>query len=415
MRPGRTKIRSDLWWKVTCGLFVASVLALMLVYATATSETGSTYGKSVDNTMKAKRLQIQPKECTPVSPNAHKVLLTGGAGYIGSHTVVQLLEDKTDYHIIVVDNFVNSNPESLKRVGEITNQCIDYYDIDLRDEKELEKLFQENPGIETVIHFAGLKAVGESVEKPILYYDNNIDGTLVLLKLMSKYKVKDIVFSSSATVYGDPQSVPILEDFPIHPTNPYGRTKFFIEEILRDWVLTGGRAVILRYFNPVGAHPSGRIGEDPKGVPNNVMPYITQVAVGKLPHLNIYGTNWPTKDGTGVRDYIHVIDLADGHLAALKKFPQMEDGTAEVFNLGTGTGYSVKEIVEAMRQASGKAIPYITAARRPGDIATCFADPKKAFEGLGWKANRGLGEMARDAWNWQEKNPRGYNTQRSSL
>jgi|MGYP000931715270 UDP-glucose 4-epimerase len=334
-----------------------------------------------------------------------QILITGGAGYIGSHACVELLE--AGYEIVVVDNFVNSKPAVLKRIEEITGRRFRFYKVDIRDREGLRKVFDENK-IGAVVHFAGLKAVGESVAYPLAYYHNNVAGTIVLCQVMQEYGVKKMVFSSSATVYGHPDKVPIKEDFPLKPVNPYGRTKFMIEEILKDvyeadntWGIS-----LLRYFNPVGAHPSGRIGEDPNGIPNNLMPYITQVAVGKREKLNVFGGDYPTPDGTGVRDYIHVVDLAKGHLLALEKV--IRERGVSVYNLGTGRGYSVLEVVKAFAKVNGIKIPYVITDRRPGDIAVCYADTEKAYRELGFKAERNLEDMCRDAWNWQKRNPEGY-------
>lgn len=334
-----------------------------------------------------------------------KILVTGGAGYIGSHTCLELL--KAGHEVIVVDNFSNSKEESLKRVQEITGKRLELHKIDLLDREALNTVF-ENSSVDAVIHFAGLKAVGESVSIPLRYYHNNITGTLNLCEVMEKNNVMNMVFSSSATVYGDPHKVPIREDFPLSATNPYGRTKLMIEEILKDIHVANKawKIISLRYFNPAGAHSSGRIGEDPNGIPNNLLPYMSQVAVGKLPKLSIFGNDYPTADGTGVRDYIHVVDLAIGHLRALEKLSSLS-GVA-VYNLGTGRGYSVLDMLEAFKKASGKEIPYTIAARRPGDIASCYADPSKAKSELGWAAERGLEEMCADAWRWQSNNPNGY-------
>lgn len=328
------------------------------------------------------------------------ILVTGGAGFIGSHTVVELLEEDED--IVIVDNFVNSKPEVLDKIKEITKKNFKFYEVDLLDKEKLEKVFKEN-NIEAVIHFAGLKAVGESVEKPLEYYHNNITGTLILLELMKKYDCKKIIFSSSATVYGTPKEVPIKEDFPLSTTNPYGSTKLMIEQILQDLCIADKDfcAILLRYFNPIGAHKSGLIGEEPNGIPNNLMPYINQVALGKLDHLNIFGNDYPTIDGTGVRDYIHVVDLAKGHVKALKKARKMTG--AEAYNLGTGKGYSVLEIVKAFEDANVIKIKYEIAPRRPGDIAECYADPSKALKELDWKAEKELDEMCHDAWNFYNK------------
>ena len=333
------------------------------------------------------------------------ILITGGAGYIGSHTCVQLLE--AGFQIAVVDNLSNSSMEAVHRIKTLTGRNFKFYAEDLRNEKALEQIFQENQ-VDSVIHFAGLKAVGESVTQPLKYYDNNLVSTLSLLKIMKKFNVKKLVFSSSATVYGDPATVPITEDFPLSATNPYGMTKLMIENILKDLYRADKSwdIALLRYFNPVGAHESGMIGEDPNGIPNNLVPYITQVAIGKLQTLKVFGNDYPTRDGTGVRDYIHVVDLADGHLAALRKL-RTKCGLV-VYNLGTGTGYSVLEMVEAFSKASGREIPFEITGRRPGDIAECYADPGKAEKELLWKAKRGLSEMCKDSWNWQRQNPDGY-------
>ena len=335
-----------------------------------------------------------------------KILVTGGAGYIGSHTCVELLV--AGHEVIVVDNLSNSSPESLERVEGLTGKKIVFYEIDLLNEPELDRLFLECQGIDGVIHFAGLKAVGESVAEPLLYYNNNIKATLNLCEAMVRHGVSNIIFSSSATVYGNPDSVPITEDFPLSCTNPYGRTKLMSEEILADICTSrpGWNVVLLRYFNPVGAHESGLIGEDPRDIPNNLMPYVAQVAVGKLERLSVFGSDYPTKDGTGVRDYIHVVDLAIGHVKALKKI-QGNHGVS-IYNLGTGKGNSVLEVVNAFSKASGREIAYQLTGRRPGDIAECFADPGKAFIELGWKAERGMQEMCESAWKWQKNNPDGF-------
>lgn len=333
------------------------------------------------------------------------ILVTGGAGYIGSHACVELLE--AGYEVVVVDNLCNSNEEALKRVEQITGKKLKFYKADLIDKKELEKVFLEN-SIDSVIHFAGLKAVGESVQLPLKYYNNNIVSTLTLCEVMMDFNVKNLVFSSSATVYGDPIRVPIEEDFSLSATNPYGRTKLMIEEILRDLHIADRslNIAILRYFNPVGAHPSGLIGEDPNGIPNNLIPFITQVAVGKLKKLRVFGNDYDTKDGTGVRDYIHVVDLVRGHLKALKK---LESNPGYVtYNLGTGTGYSVLEMIEAFKKASGREIPYEIVQRRPGDIGVCYADPSLAQKELGFVAEKGIKEMCEDSWRWQVNNPNGY-------
>lgn len=335
-----------------------------------------------------------------------KILVTGGAGYIGSHTCIQLLE--AGHEIVVVDNFYNSKYEAVRRIRELSGKDFPFYEADVCDSEAVEKIFSENK-IDAIIHFAGLKAVGESVRIPLRYYDNNLTSTLVLLKAMEKHGVKNFVFSSSATVYGNPASVPITEDFPLSTTNPYGTTKLMIEQILKDIAHADPEfnPIILRYFNPVGAHRSGRIGEDPNGIPNNLVPYITQVAIGKLDHLNVFGGDYPTPDGTGVRDYIHVEDLAAGHVAALRKFEEPHCGL-KIYNLGTGHGYSVLQIVEAFRKATGKEIPYVITDRRPGDIPECYADPAKAKAELGWEAKKTLADMAEDSWRWQKQNPNGY-------
>lgn len=334
-----------------------------------------------------------------------KILVTGGAGYIGSHTCIQLLN--AGYEVLVVDNLANSKEESLTRVQEITGKQLDFHKVDLLDREKLDRIFSDHK-IDSVIHFAGLKAVGESVSIPLRYYHNNITGTLFLCEIMARHGVKNIVFSSSATVYGDPASVPITEDFPLSATNPYGRTKLFIEEILKDlWISDESwNVALLRYFNPVGAHESGRIGEDPNGIPNNLMPYISQVAVGKRKQLSVFGDDYPTPDGTGVRDYIHVVDLANGHLKALEKL-ETNPGVV-TYNLGTGRGYSVLDVVKAFEKASGKAVSYQIVDRRPGDVAQCYADPAKAERELGWKATRGIDEMCADTWHWQSENPNGF-------
>jgi UDP-glucose 4-epimerase len=333
------------------------------------------------------------------------VLVTGGAGYIGSHTCVELLS--AGYDVVVADNLSNSKEEALKRVQEISGKPLKFYRVDLLDKAALEEVF-ERESIDAVVHFAGLKAVGESVSIPLRYYHNNITGTLTLCELMQKYSVNDLVFSSSATVYGDPHTVPITEEFPLSATNPYGRTKLMIEEILRDLYIANPKwnIAILRYFNPIGAHPSGRIGEDPNGIPNNLVPYITQVAVGKLKALGVFGDDYDTLDGTGVRDYIHVVDLALGHLKALEKL-QSKPGVV-TYNLGTGKGYSVFDVVKAFSEVIGRDIPYNVVTRRPGDIAMCYADPGKANREMGWTATRGLLQMCSDSWRWQQNNPQGY-------
>ena len=334
------------------------------------------------------------------------ILVTGGAGYIGSHTVVELIN--AGHSVVVVDNLVNSSRLALQRAGEIAGQKVPFYEADIRDRKALEKVFAEN-SFDCCIHFAGLKAVGESVQKPWEYYDNNITGTLVLLDVMRKHHCKNIIFSSSATVYGNPAMIPITEQCPKGKcTNPYGQTKSMLEEILRDMHVADNEwnVVLLRYFNPIGAHKSGLIGENPNGVPNNLMPYITQVAVGKLDHLNVFGNDYDTHDGTGVRDYIHVVDLARGHVKALQAIA--DKCGVEVYNLGTGIGYSVLDLVKAFEKATGVKIPYVIAPRRAGDIAACYSDPAKAEADLGWKAEYSIEDMCRDSWNWQRKNPNGF-------
>ena len=329
------------------------------------------------------------------------ILVTGGTGYIGSHTAIELL--KNGEEIVVVDNLSNSKIEMVDKIKKLSGKDFKFYEVDLLDREKLEKVFQEND-IKEVIHFAGLKAVGESCEKPIEYYHNNITGTLILVDLMRKYNCKKIVFSSSATVYGDPATVPIKEDFPLSTTNPYGTTKLMIERILTDIYKSDNEwtVILLRYFNPIGAHESGEIGEDPNGIPNNLMPYINYVASGKLDHLNVFGDDYDTPDGTGVRDYIHVVDLALGHIKAIEKAREIKG--IEIYNLGTGKGYSVLDIVKAFEKATGKKVPYKIAPRREGDIATCYADPKKAKEELGWEATKTLEDMCKDSWRYIEKN-----------
>ena len=334
------------------------------------------------------------------------ILVTGGAGYIGSHTVVELLQAGCD--VIILDNLCNSSEESIKRVTKITGKAPMFVEGDIRDIELLRSIFSSHD-ISAVVHFAGLKAVGESVAKPLEYYDNNVYGTLTLLQVMKEFAVKRIVFSSSATVYGDPASVPIREDFPTGgTTNPYGTSKYMVERILADVCAADSEwsAVVLRYFNPVGAHKSGLIGEDPNDIPNNLLPYVAQVAIGRLAQLSVFGNDYNTPDGTGVRDYIHVVDLALGHLAALGKLARTTG--FEAVNLGTGNGYSVLDMVAAFEKASGRAVPYKIVARRPGDIATCYADPAYAQQSLGWRAERGLDEMMEDTWRWQSQNPNGY-------
>ncbi|MCU5378097.1 UDP-glucose 4-epimerase GalE [Bacillus cereus] len=333
------------------------------------------------------------------------ILITGGAGYIGSHTCIELLNN--NYKIIVVDNLSNSSIESLNRVKEITGKQFEFYKESVLNREKMNEIFLRN-NIEAVIHFAGFKAVGESTTIPLTYYYNNIISTIILCDVMQKHNVKKFIFSSSATVYGIPKTSPITEEFPLSVTNPYGQTKLMIEQIMRDVAKADDEwsIALLRYFNPFGAHKSGRIGEDPNGIPNNLMPYVTQVAVGKLKVLNIFGNDYPTKDGTGVRDYIHVVDLAKGHVRALEKV--LETKGIEAYNLGTGKGYSVLEMVKAFEKVSGKKIPYKVIGRRPGDVAVCFADVSKAKRELGWEAEYGLEEMCVDSWRWQVKNKNGY-------
>lgn len=333
------------------------------------------------------------------------ILVTGGAGYIGSHTCVELVEN--GYDIVIIDNFSNSSETSIHRVEEITSQSIPFYEVDLLDISSLREVFKEHQ-FDAVIHFAALKAVGESVDIPLKYYENNIGGTLNLLKVMKEFDVTDIVFSSSATVYGDPVSVPITEDFATQPTNPYGWTKLMVEQILSDVQRANlnWNVILLRYFNPVGAHQSGKIGESPNGIPNNLVPYISQVAVGKLNKLQVFGDDYPTPDGTGVRDYIHVVDLAKGHVSAIRKFE--EHPGLKIYNLGTGKGYSVFEMIKAFHKASGREIPYEVVGRRAGDIAECYADPGKANRELNWKAVYEIDKMCEDTWRWQSMNPEGF-------
>ena len=331
------------------------------------------------------------------------ILVTGGAGFIGSHTAVELLNAGRD--IVIIDNFSNSKPEVLDKIREITGKDFKFYEVDYLNRKELEKVFEENK-IEAVLNFAGYKAVGESVKKPLEYYENNISGALVLLETMRKYNVKKFIFSSSATVYGEPERIPLTEDCKIGgTTNPYGTSKLFIEQILKDLYASDNTwdICILRYFNPVGAHESGLIGEEPQGIPNNLMPYVVRVASGELKELSIFGNDYDTPDGTGVRDYIHVVDLAKGHLAALNKLDKEGKGLY-IYNLGTGTGYSVLDMVKSFEEITGKKVPYKITQRRPGDIATCYSDTKKAKEELGWEAKKGIKEMCEDSWNFIQKN-----------
>ena len=345
--------------------------------------------------------------------NRNTILVTGGAGYIGSHTCIVLLQ--AGWEVVVVDNLCNSSPQALDWVQEVTGHTLTFHQADIRDQTRLESLLaQHRP--QAVIHFAGLKAVGESVEKPLDYYHNNVTGTLALLFALRTAGVKTLVFSSSATVYGDPRTVPITEDFPLSATNPYGRSKLMIEDILRDLVRSDPtwKVALLRYFNPVGAHPSGRLGEDPRGIPNNLMPYIAQVAVGRRARLQVFGNDYPTPDGTGVRDYIHVMDLAAGHLAALQALSEWTEPAPLTVNLGTGRGYSVLEMIRAFEAASERPILYDIVARRPGDIAVCWADPTRAERLLGWKAELGLDRMCADTWRWQRLNPNGFAKEETS-
>lgn len=337
----------------------------------------------------------------------NKVLVTGGAGYIGSHTVIELIN--AGFTPVIIDNLSNSNPEAVKRLEKITGNQISFHKIEICEKEQLAEVFNEHQ-FDSVIHFAGLKAVGESVSMPLSYYHNNLVSTLNLCELMEENNVHKLVFSSSATVYGDPDTVPITEDSPIRATNPYGQTKVMIEQILHDWVASNHKLQVtcLRYFNPVGAHESGLIGEDPNGLPNNLLPYVAQVAVGKLEKVRVFGSDYDTPDGTGVRDYIHVGDLAKGHVAALQHMP--EPGNWLAVNLGTGKGISVLEAIKAFEKASGKSIPYEIVERRPGDIATCYADPSKAKGLLKWGATKTFEQACADAWNWQSKNPNGYTT-----
>ena len=334
-----------------------------------------------------------------------RILVTGGTGYIGSHTCVSLLQ--AGYEPILLDNLDNSKPAVLERLARITGRNLTFYEADIRDQPLLEKILAGEQ-IEAVIHFAGLKAVGESVSIPLRYYENNVGGTVSLLKAMDKTGVRSMVFSSSATVYGDPEKLPIPETAPLSATNPYGRSKLFIEEILRDLAFADSRwsLVLLRYFNPVGAHPSGLIGEDPQGIPNNLVPFVAQVAVGRREKVPVFGNDYPTSDGTGVRDYIHVVDLAEGHVAALNTHAR--EAGLFTYNLGTGNGASVLEVIEAFAKASGRPVPYEITARRPGDVAACYADATLARQKLGWQATLGLGAMTADAWRWQSENPNGY-------
>ena len=334
-----------------------------------------------------------------------KILVTGGAGYIGSHTCVELL--LAGHEIVVVDNLSNSSEKSLDAVKKITGKDFPFYKCDILDRENLSKVFRENK-VDAVIHFAGLKAVGESVQKPLEYYHNNMTGTFTLVDVMRQHNVFNIVFSSSATVYGDPKTVPIKEDFPLSTTNPYGSTKLMLERVLSDVFVSDNRfsVVLLRYFNTIGAHKSGTMGEDPKGIPNNLLPYVAQVAVGRLPKINVFGNSYPTHDGTGVRDYIHVVDLAQGHLKAVEKKSNVPG--VHIYNLGTGQGYSVLDIVKAFSKACGEELPYVIAEPRPGDVAICYADASKAKEELDWQAKYGIEEMCEDTWRWQSNNPNGF-------
>ncbi|KPJ22041.1 UDP-glucose 4-epimerase GalE [Streptococcus phocae] len=333
------------------------------------------------------------------------ILVTGGAGFIGSHTCIELL--KADHTVVIVDNLSNSKKASIDTVERLTAKKVTFYNEDICNEQALENIFSKEQ-IDSVIHFAGLKSVGESSEKPLSYYENNVVGTLTLLKVMTKYNCRNLIFSSSATVYGNPEKVPIKEEFPLSVTNPYGRTKLILEDILKD-IFTADHSwkiIVLRYFNPIGAHESGDLGEDPFGIPNNLLPYVTQVAIGKLAYVNVFGSDYPTKDGTGVRDYIHVVDLARGHVAALSQM--IKPGIFRVYNLGTGKGYSVLDIIKTMSDVIGKDIPYKISKRRPGDIAICYADPSKANLELGWQARYDIKQMCQDAWRWQKKHPNGF-------
>lgn len=336
-----------------------------------------------------------------------KILVTGGAGYIGSHTCVEL--QAAGFDLVVVDNLSNSKPEVLKRIKSITGKSVDFHEVDITDRDALRSVFRSHK-IAAVLHFAGLKAVGESTEIPLHYYHNNVSGSIALAEVMAEFSVHALIFSSSATVYGDPATVPIREDFPTSATNPYGRSKLMVEEILRDLCKVPGnqwKVSLLRYFNPIGAHESGLIGEDPRGIPNNLLPYVSQVAIGKLKELSVFGDDYPTPDGTGVRDYIHVVDLAKGHVKALEHLLQASPD-CYTFNLGTGQGYSVLQVIDTFEKASGAKVSHRIVGRRPGDIASCYADPQRAAEVLGWRAEYGLERMVQDAWRWQSNNPEGY-------
>ncbi|MBF0710805.1 MULTISPECIES: UDP-glucose 4-epimerase GalE [unclassified Gemella] len=337
---------------------------------------------------------------------AKKILVTGGAGYIGSHTCLELLN--SGYEVVVVDNLYNSNEESLDVVKRLTEKELKFYNADIRDAEALDKIFKAEGQVYGVIHFAGLKAVGESVQKPLAYYENNVAGTVNLCQVMAENNCKNIIFSSSATVYGDPHVLPIKEDFPLSATNPYGRTKLMLEEVLGDLYKSDNEwnIVILRYFNPIGAHESGDLGEDPNGIPNNLVPYVSQVAVGKLEKVNVFGDDYDTHDGTGVRDYIHVVDLAQGHVASIKR---LEPNTGlSIYNLGTGNGYSVLDVIKNMNKAVGRELPYVISPRRSGDIAACYADASKAKAELAWEAKFDIERMCQDTWRWQSKNPNGF-------
>ncbi|KAH0503208.1 UDP-glucose 4-epimerase [Microtus ochrogaster] len=398
--------------KVASGLLVPSVLSSPL-YRLGKLRRGQL--TKVSSRLERSGLRAAFLPPVPLDTMAEKVLVTGGAGYIGSHTVLELLE--AGYSPVVIDNFHNairggdSMPESLRRVQELTGRSVEFEEMDILDQAALQHLFKKH-SFKAVIHFAGLKAVGESVQKPLDYYRVNLTGTIQLLEIMRAHGVKNLVFSSSATVYGNPQYLPLDEAHPTGGcTNPYGKSKFFIEEMIRDLCRADSawNAVLLRYFNPTGAHASGRIGEDPQGIPNNLMPYVSQVAVGRREALNVFGDDYATEDGTGVRDYIHVVDLAKGHIAALKKLK--EQCGCRIYNLGTGTGYSVLQMVQAMEKASGKKIPYKVVARREGDVAACYANPSLAQEELGWTAALGLDRMCEDLWRWQKQNPAGFGAQ----
>ncbi len=336
-----------------------------------------------------------------------KILLTGGAGYIGSHVLVELLQNS--YQVAVVDNLCNSSIESINRVEQITGGKVEFFKLDLRNENKLEKVFRTN-NFHAVMHFAALKSIGESIKKPLQYYENNISGTFALLNLVKKYKIKNFIYSSTAAVYGNPSKVPITESFPLKPMNPYARSKLVVEEILHDTYIAEKtfNIIILRYFNPVGAHKSGLIGEDPRGIPNNLVPYLSQVAIGKIPKLKVFGDNYDTVDGTGVRDYIHIVDLARGHVKALKRLEKIPG--IYTYNLGTGCGYSVLQVIQAFEKASGKQVPYEITERRPGDMAIVYADPTLAKKEMNWIATKTIDEMCEDVWRWQSQNPNGYSS-----